>query len=58
MRDWTGINGQTSIIRSIIMVAEIEEQRKHIIIVKSEELDIIEANEHGVNKKHKIKKSK
>jgi hypothetical protein len=37
-------------------VAEIEEQRKHIIIVKGEELDIIEANEYGVNKKHKTKK--
>jgi hypothetical protein len=39
-------------------VAEIEEQRKHIIIVKGEELDIIEANEYGVNKKIKNKKSK
>ena len=37
------------------MVAEIEEQREHIIIVKGEELDIIEANEYGVNKKIKIK---
>jgi hypothetical protein len=39
-------------------VAEIEEQRKHIIIVKGEELDIIEANEYGVNKKHKTNKIK